>query len=255
VIVATAGGARGPGPERAYCRPLPSTGRVELDRDESHHLVRVRRARDGDAVVLFDGEGGTRLGRLAAADPRGATVEIVGPYPDREPARHVVVAAALPAGARADDLVATLAELGAAALVPLVCERSGGAPEDLARRRAERFLRLAREAAKVNGRSRLLRVEGAMSPAGVAAEARFPGCRVLLDPDPTLPGLADVLGARPGPCVLLVGPEGGFTDAEVDACREAGAAAASLGACALRTETAAAAAAAIALALGGGAAP
>jgi 16S rRNA (uracil1498-N3)-methyltransferase len=72
---------------------------------------------------------------------------------------------------------------------------------------------------------------------------------VLLDTDPELPGLPSVLAAAASP-LLLVGPEGGFTDEEVAACRGAGVPGASLGACALRTEIAAVAAAAVALTVG-----
>jgi 16S rRNA (uracil1498-N3)-methyltransferase len=73
------------------------------------------------------------------------------------------------------------------------------------------------------------------------------GRAVLLDPDPALPRLLRAL-PRSGPVVLVVGPEGGFTDEEIAAARRAGAAAASLGPCVLRVETAAVVAAGVALA-------
>jgi 16S rRNA (uracil1498-N3)-methyltransferase len=69
---------------------------------------------------------------------------------------------------------------------------------------------------------------------------------VLLDTEPMLPPLTSVLGGGVAP-MLLVGPEGGFTDQEVETCRREGVPGASLGACALRTELAAVAAAAVAL--------
>lgn len=252
--MATAGGARGPGPERAFARPLPAAGPVRLDAEESHHLVRVRRAREGDPVVLFDGKGETRLARLAVADPKGASLEIEGPYPDREPSRRVTVLCALPAAGRADDLVSALAEMGVSRLVPLICARSGPDAAEAAGRRRERFERIAREAAKVNGRSRILDVGPALAPLPALAEWRTGGrdvTAVLLDTDPSLPDLAARVDDAVS-CALFVGPEGGFTDAEVASLKEADVVAASLGACALRTETAAFAAAAIALGVGTG---
>jgi 16S rRNA (uracil1498-N3)-methyltransferase len=225
---------------------------VALDREESHHLVRARRARAGDPVVLFDGRGGTRLGSLVRADPTAAVVAVVGPYPDREPRRRIVVATALPAGARADDLVASLAEVGVTRLVPLRCERAAADPAESLARRRPRFERLAREAAKVNGRSRLLEVGDAMTLGDALAEAareRPPAAVFLLDTDPGLPSLA-VAGRGPGSsCWLLVGPEGGFTPTEIDTARAGGAVTASVGVCALRTETAAFAAACVMQAL------
>jgi 16S rRNA (uracil1498-N3)-methyltransferase len=243
--MATAGATRGAGPERAYHRPLPAAGVVRLSADESRHLVRVRRVAVGDEVVLFDGAGGTRAGRLVAAGRDGADVEIVGSSPDREPSREVVVATAWPEGARADDLVATLAELGVARLVPLFTARAQADVAARVDRRRDRYVRLAVEAAKVNGRSRLLDV-GAPAPLAAVLVARGDAVAVLLDTDPSLPALSTVLGGARR-VVLVVGPEGGFTPAEVEEAARAGVVRASLGACALRTETACLAAAAIAL--------
>lgn len=250
--MASRGDARGAGPERAYVAALPLDGTVRLDREEGHHLVRVRRARPGDEVVLFDGRGGTRRARLLEADASAPLLRIEGEYPDREPRREVTVACALPAAGRADDLVAALAEMGVSRLVPLACERSGADPSEVLGRRRERFERIVRESAKVNGRSRLLTVEPARTPlatVGAPGARPFADLGILLDTDPGLPRLPQVLGPGTSPCLLLVGPEGGFTAEEATALRGAGALPASLGACALRTETAAVAAAAIALAV------
>jgi 16S rRNA (uracil1498-N3)-methyltransferase len=250
--MASRGDARGGGPERAYHATLPETGSVRLDREEAHHLVRVRRVRAGEEVVLFDGRGGSKRGRLLDADAGGATVEVLAPYPDREPRRAVTVACALPASGRADDLVVALAELGVSRLVPLACRRGAADAADAAKRRHERFERLVREAAKVNGRSRFLSIEDVRAPrdaVGVPGRRPFADLCVLLDTDPALPRLPAALGDATAPCLLLVGPEGGFTDEEAAEVRGAGARLASLGTCVLRTETAAVAAASVALAM------
>lgn len=262
--MATSGGTRGVGPERAYAPRLPRSGTVVLSAEESHHLVRVRRARAGDEVVLFDGVGGSALGRLVDERATGASVEWVAPYPDREPRRAVFVETSVPGPSRLDELVASLAELGVTAWGPIVCERSDRKFVDALERRAERLGRLLIEAAKVSGRSRLMTIavprefadavarDAASSGAGVGdgvGGARG-GVTVLLDPDPAAPLLRDVLASRCEPHVavrLIVGPEGGFTPAELERATAAGIASASLGACALRTELAAVAAAAIAL--------
>lgn len=243
--MATAGAARGAGPERAYASPLPEHGRVVLDADETHHLVRARRVAVGDAVVLFDGRGGSRHARLVAVRGAAAALDVDGPAPDREPARRVVVATAWPDGARADDLVATLAELGVAEVVPIRSARANDDPAPRVERRRERFDRLVREAAKVNGRSRLLVVATACRLDAVLA-ATVGSRRVLLDTAPGLLPLAAAVGDATT-VVLLVGPEGGFTEDEVAMATAAGATPASLGACALRTETAGIAAAALVL--------
>jgi 16S rRNA (uracil1498-N3)-methyltransferase len=263
--VATAGEGRGAGPERAFCDPLPASGTVRLSVEEGRHLVRVRRVRPGDAVVLFDGRGRNVLGRLLddrAGKDEGPAIALEGDVPAREPRRDVAVAVAFPGAGRADDLVFALAELGVDLLVPLETARAEGDAKELLARRIGRFTKIAREAAKVNGRAHLLRIGAACALADLlsrarpeASEAAAPpsGRRpaeryapVLLDTDPALPALPAALSAAASP-LLLVGPEGGFTDEEVRACRGAGVPGASLGTCALRTEIAAVAAAAVAL--------
>lgn len=244
--MATAGGQRGGGPERAHAPDLASGPAVRLSPEESRHLVRVRRARAGDVVVLFDGRGGSAVGTLVEADPRAACVRVEGPYPDREPRREVTLAVALPEPPRADLLVGVLAEMGVARLVPLLTARTHPRRAAMAVERAPRWHRLAVEAAKVNGRARLLEIA---EPLPYARALAAPA--VLLDPDPgapLLPGLLPATGALPR---LLVGPEGGFTPGELDEARAAGVPRARLGAAVLRVENAALAAAAIALAVAG----
>lgn len=246
--MATAGDARGAGPERAYAPDLPASGEVRLDAEESAHLVRVRRVAAGAEVVLFDGRGATRRARLLTADPRAARLLVLGEAADRAPRRALTLAASIPEPARADDLVEALAWLGVARWVPLLCARTPAGRATLVGRRAERWQRLAREAAKGNGRSLLLAV-GAPTRLEELLDAPPAAGLVLLDPDPSAPRLLDLLAGREPLPWLLVGPEGGFTAAEVEAARAAGAPTASLGATALRVEVAAQAAAAQSLGL------
>lgn len=251
--MATAGQARGSGEERAFAPHLPDAGRLTLGPEESAHLVRVRRVGAGERVVLYDGRGALRFGRVLTADPRAAEVELGGPAPDREPARALTLAVSPPETARADLLVEGLSWLGVRRWVPLVAERTPPGRSELVERRRERFERLAREALKGSGRSRLLEVAAVLDLRGALRQAPAgAGPAVLLDPDPLAPTLLDVLARAPrGPeyPLLLVGPEGGFTAAEVAQARDLGAQVARLGPTALRVEQAALAAAAQALGL------
>jgi 16S rRNA (uracil1498-N3)-methyltransferase len=166
--------------------------------------------------------------------------------PDREPARALTLAVSPPEPPRADDLVQALAWLGVSRLVPLVCERTPRGRADLAVTRRARWDRLVREAAKGNGRSRVLEVVEARTLAGLT-QAPPPEGLVLLDPDPQAPPLATRIPAQ-GPLPwLLVGPEGGFTASEVAAAQQVGATVARLTQTALRVELAAVAAASVAL--------
>lgn len=246
--MATAGDARGAGPERAFAPQLPVTGEVLLDAEESAHLVRVRRVAVGSEVALFDGRGVTRRARLLTADPRAARLLVWGEGADRAPRRALTVAASIPEPARADALVEALAWLGVTRWVPLLCSRTPANRAALVDRRAERWARIAREAAKGNGRSLLLEVGAATRLDELLAAPPAAGL-VLLDPDPEAGRLLDLLCGREALPWLLVGPEGGFTQAEVEAARGSGVPTASLGATALRVEIAAQAAAAQSLGL------
>ncbi len=240
--MATAGDTRGRGPQRAFVESLPSSGAVRLSPEESHHLCRTRRVAQGATVVLFDGEGATMRGTLVHADGRAAVVELDAPYPDREPAVRVHIAAAVPEPARADHMIATMAELGVWSYQPTQFERMHPKRIELVQRRGERWTKMTREAAKVNGRSRLMEIREVL---------RFRELRlhdsIVLDPSPDVPPLASVIRRDASSAMLVIGPEGGLTPGELEHAREQKARLANLGAPVLRIETAALAAAAIAL--------
>lgn len=237
--MATAADRRGPGPERAFTPHVPLVGEVVLDGEESAHLVRVRRVAAGQPVVLFDGVGGTGIGTLTQADPRAAVVTVVGPHPARAPARAVRLAVSLPEPARADRMVAMLAEMGVGELTPLMCNRTDPGRRTLAGRRATRWARATREALKVNGCAHAMQIHETRPLADLLGPEGL-----LLDPDPARGSLAQVLGSGEGIPWILVGPEGGFTEGEIASATEAGSPIARLGGLALRTGTAAVVAAA-----------
>lgn len=173
--------------------------RPELDDDDHHHLARVRRLRDGDALIVGDGRGAWRRARLAGrgVDPVGEVVLAPAPAP------QVGVAFALVKGAKPELVVQKLTELGVDLICPFVAARSV-VRWDAAKARSahERLERVAREAAMQSRQAWLPRVEPVADHAAVAAR---PGaCR------------ADRGGAplRLTTPLVLVGPEGGWDEAE-----------------------------------------
>ncbi|HET8734728.1 MAG TPA: RsmE family RNA methyltransferase, partial [Anaeromyxobacteraceae bacterium] len=199
----------------------------------------VLRLEPGAAVEVFDGagsawdatlEGGAlRLGERRPAPPPGATVWL---------------AFALARGEKGDWIVQKGTELGAARLVPWEAERSVVRLDaDRAADRARRWGRIAAEAARQCGRSDVPEVA---VPGTLADALRAPDgfVRVAFHAGAGEP-LAGVV--RPGAAgyLAVVGPEGGLTDREVEACRAAGCAFATLGPRVLRAETAAVTAAAL----------
>jgi 16S rRNA (uracil1498-N3)-methyltransferase len=203
--------------------PLASGGEVSIGEDDARYLTRVLRLPVGAPVVLFDGRGGEYEATIASAGRRRVVLAVGTHRPvECESALAITVAQGISRGERMDHVVQKTTELGAAAIVPLVCERGVvRLDEKRAAARLEHWQRVAAGACRQCGRNRLPRI------APITALGRR-----LTDIEPAGAGMA-------GPVVLLVGPEGGLTEQEAMAASDAGFLPIRLGPRVLRTETAA----------------
>jgi len=221
---------------------------VTVEGDEAHHAVAVRRLRVGEQVVLTDGAGTTVQGPVASTGKRVFTVGVESVRTQRRPAPEVVVVQAIPKGDRGELAVEVLTEVGAAEIVPWAAARSVAvwkgerAAKSLARWRAT-----AREAAKQARRAWFPAVAELASTDRVVALMADADLVVVLHEDATAP-LAALEVPSAGRIVVVVGPEGGLTDEEVEAFVAAGAVSVRLGSEVLRTSTAGVAAVAALLA-------
>ena len=222
----------------------PITGeRVTLDGPEAHHLLHVMRAKVGERVTLFDGSGAEFDAEIAGCGRSQVDVRVLARREvERELPFELVVGVSLPKGDRQKWLVEKLAELGVTELVPLETERGVAQPTDAALERLERGVI---EAAKQCGRNRLMRVAKPQAwGEWLHAESdRSDMRRLIAHPDGTSIATADLCVSRP--TRIAIGPEGGFTDAEVAAAVAAGWQSVNLGPRILRVETAAVALAAV----------
>lgn len=220
---------------------------VTLDAEQARHARKVLRLRDGDAVELFDGRGGLAEGKLRVSGKASAVVAVERRRQEKRPKPWVDLAVAMPKGARADVLAEKVSELGADRLIPLRTARSvvevGEAKED-------RLRRVAVESAKQSGRSHLMEVAEARELGELleAEAAEAATLRLIADPEGlgTI-GAEQLLAAlaKTRRVLVLVGPEGGWTDAEREAAWEAAFIAWRMGPYTLRIETAAMAAVAL----------
>lgn len=224
----------------------PITGEeVTLGGAEAHHLLHVLRAQAGQNVTLFDGTGKEFDACILDCSRREVRLRVESSQiVSREPRVSITLGVALPKGERQRWLVEKAVELGVASLVPLVSERSVADPTPSA---LERLRRAVVEASKQCGRTRLMEVAQPAACRAYLSDMRKDVGKettaVCVHPD----GEHDV--PNPGPSMrnvkLAVGPEGGFTDEEVQAARECGWTVAQLGPRILRVETAAVALAAL----------
>jgi 16S rRNA (uracil1498-N3)-methyltransferase len=192
-----------------------------LDDDDRHHLERVLRVRPGEQVTVADGRGGWRVCEFGSG---GVLVPLTEAETRPRPTPAITVAFALTKGDKPDLAVQKLTEIGVDRIVPFVAARSVARWDDSrAERNVARLRRIARESAMQSRRAYLPEVTDLSDFGTVAA---LPGAT-----------LADGAGLPPSldRPVVLVGPEGGWTDAE----RGAGLPVSALGPHVLRAETAA----------------
>jgi 16S rRNA (uracil1498-N3)-methyltransferase len=227
---------------------LGEGGGAALDAGQAHRLRHVLRLAPGDAVAAFNARDGEFLCTVAEFGRNGGSLA-VGPRrraPETEPDLWLLFAPIK--RARLDWLVEKATELGAAALVPVWTERT-----QMERLNRERLAALAVAAAEQSGR---------LAPPEIRAAERldrviagWDGRRRLFVCDESgggAPATSALAGLAPGPAALVVGPEGGFSETELDALgKVAFVTRIGLGPRVLRAETAAVAALAVFQAIAG----
>ncbi len=226
---------------RFHIRPESVSGaHVAFDAQESRHLTRVLRLGAGAVVEAIDGAGGVFTVRIERVGPRGAegTVLAREERASESPCR-LVLAQGIPKGDKMEGIIRMATELGAARIVPLITARTVVRMEPgRTGSRLSRWQRVAKEAAKQSGRGIIPEVAPPVSLVPWLAQSGPSGLLVCLwegAPEPLGPQLP------PPPCpraTLVVGPEGGLGDEEVEALRRTGAIVGGLGPRILRTETA-----------------
>ena len=250
-------------------QPLHEQQLYSLGDDHQHYLRHVLRIRIGDAITLFDGSGSDYRGVVERLDARELAVRIIDRAAMAGKTCRLTLAQALPKGAKMDDIVEKATELGVDRIIPFLSSRS--VPKwsvEKAADRVGRWQKIAMEAARRCRRPDIPPIADVvsyedmlrMAPQSIAASSPL---RAESEPAAKHPALA---GVRDGDCCkiifweeegrsvkailhdansrqadhffLVVGPEGGFSRAEIDSARERGFAVASLGAQVLRVETA-----------------
>ncbi|WP_433139178.1 16S rRNA (uracil(1498)-N(3))-methyltransferase [Actinomadura nitritigenes] len=225
--------------------------RVVLDGAEGRHAATVRRLRPGERVDLTDGAGLLAECVVAAADRASLTLDVLSRRTDPAPAPRLVVVQALPKGDRGELAVETMTEAGVDEIVPWAAARCVTQWRPERREKAlGRWRSAAREAAKQARRSRLPEVPDLASTADVAHRIAAASLALVLHEDAQEP-LSAVQPPEDGDIVLVVGPEGGIADEELERFAGAGGRPTRLGPTVLRTSTAGVAAASVLLAATG----
>ena len=220
--------------DRFYINCPLAPGMVVIEGAEAHHLSAVCRLRPGDAVHLFNGDGREYSAEVSEVGKRNVMLEVRAvAAPVREWPFPLEIAAPLPKGDRAQFLIEKLTELGVTAFTPLQTARSVVHPGETKRNKLERYVI---EASKQCGRNVLMTIGLLTTWKNFVQREGLPERRLVAHPGE--PAILTGREASAG-AAAAVGPEGGFTDEEVDQARAAGWATTSLGPRILRVETAA----------------
>jgi len=220
---------------------LPSGDNAVLDGPEGHHAATVKRLREGEGLLLADGRGGLAHAVVTSVGKNELQLEIVDRRTFPAPAPRVLLAQALVKGDRGELAVELATEAGVDAVLPWRAARCVARWETGPRgdKALARWRTTAREAAKQARRAWVPVVEEPVTTAALARRvADVRAALVLHEAAPD--GLARMDLPADGDLLLVVGPEGGIADDELDALVAAGARAVRLGPEVLRASTAAA---------------
>jgi 16S rRNA (uracil1498-N3)-methyltransferase len=215
-----------------------SAARIELDPDQAHYMSHVLRLRRGDATVVFNGRGEELLTTLAQVTKRGASLEPqarLQPLP--ESPLPIVVLQGLAKTDAMDLIVQKATELGVFAVLPVIT-RYSVVKLDGARsaRRLAHWRKVSQSACEQSGRHTPPRIEAPMELETCLAEMPSDALKLVLDPAATTSMPARL--PMPSSVCLISGPEGGFSDEDLELIHMAGFVHARLGPRTLRCETA-----------------
>ncbi|PWU25326.1 MAG: 16S rRNA (uracil(1498)-N(3))-methyltransferase [Candidatus Rokuibacteriota bacterium] len=226
---------------RFYASPEAVAGEeVAFDAQETRHLARVLRLRPGAVVRAIDGRGQQLTVRLTRIGARGAEGKVLDRTVHRsESPLDLTLVQAVPKGEKLELIIRMTTELGITRVVPIYSDRSVPRLEqERESTRVARWQRVAREAAKQSGRAVIPDILRPVPLSEWLTEPRPPGLILCLWEDSDRSAATVLPEQHPDKATLLVGPEGGFTDEEVEQAKAAGAIVAGLGPRILRTETA-----------------
>ena len=238
---------------RFYAPPAafgPDEKSVLLSTEETRHARDVLRLQSGDEIFLFDGAGREFLCTVQTINRGSTELSVIAEVEPTRPesSLNLTLAIALMKGDKFDLVIQKATELGVNRIVPLDTERADVRPRDndRAHKRVARWRRIALEAAKQTGRAYVpeivapLTFKFLLTSAAKDKEISAKVARFMFSErnGRSLSEATNNFVGQPAEIVALVGPEGGWTDEEIELARECGWEIVTLGGRTLRAETA-----------------
>ena len=219
--------------------PLAVEQELILPKESAHYLLNVLRLRLGAVVTLFNGQGGEYTAKLVALAKKEARLQVQAYNPiDRESELHTSLVQAISRPEHMDYTIQKAVELGVHQIVPILTERS--VPRSRISKREQHWRKIIISACEQSGRNRLPMLHPVQTLSACLAENTEESQCLVLSPNgkTTLPKALTNLN-EPKKLTVLIGAEGGLSEAELAEAKQAGYLDVSLGPRILRTETAA----------------
>ena len=228
-----------------YADAIPAVGQIAVvEGDEGFHAATVRRIRPGERLVLSDGAGALARCEVREAGKRGLSAQVVQRWTAPRPMPPVTVVQAIPKSERSELAIELATEAGADDFLPWQAARCVARWDgDRAEKGLRRWRAVARSAARQSRRAYIPEVGGPVSTdalAGLVGERVADGGVVLVLHESAQRPLAELPVAQAPSIMLVVGPEGGVSDAEIADLTAVGAVTVRLGPTVVRTSAAAA---------------
>ena len=204
----------------------PGDEAVTLPREEGEHLTRVLRLGVGDTVSIFDGRGHEFSARVVSVERRDVRVQLVSRVdPAAEPAVALTLAQAVIKGDKMDDIIRDAVMLGVAAVQPIVTARTESTVAQLTNgNRLDRWRRVALASVKQSKRAVLPDVRRPLTLEAFLGDPPSALRIMLVEPGAGDAESLSTLQGQPIPqdATVFVGPEGGWTEKEIEAARSHG---------------------------------
>ena len=232
-------------------QPLSGNKELTVEGEQAHYLSRVLRLKPGSNVTLFDGSGSEYPSVVVAAKRQSVLLQ-TGQRVSRDAESHLPLRLiqGISRGERMDFVVQKATELGVQQISPVLSEYSVvKLKAERAQKRMQHWNKIAQSACEQCGRNKIPIIDEPIALHELLQRVELAACNLMLNPSAAV-SLQHIDKAESA-VNLLIGPEGGLSDAEIEFATNAGFTSVSLGPRVMRTETAALAAVAIIQALWG----
>lgn len=234
---------------------FPGGDTAVITGQDAVHIRRALRMREGENLTVCDGRGTDYFSEITGLDGDGVRLKVLYRTPTAcEPTTAVTLYQGLPKSDKMEWIIQKAVELGVTAVVPVETARSVARidrDKEKARKKAERWQKIADEAAGQSGRGILPEIEPPLTFRQALARLRDGGAPVVVFYEGGGAPLSTLVGRDCRRLAVVIGPEGGFERSEIDTLTAQGASPATLGPRILRCETAPLAALSVIMALTG----